>query len=293
MLTFTVLFFIALVVQKVSLQLGILLCIRAGATAALIEPKGNPTVVRSDTKSETVRLKVSDLRQRKSCLMQPPYCVRASNRLLNTTARASSMDIAGVTAPNPPPHGVDSSLEVPSARRISLPTKPIPALTPVQNEDPLDNRLTWPEAVASWRPFGVRRDSREATTMKTEPARAPGSTVAQQALPPRFDRLRGSGTECIGSRRETCAMFPGMREEPKRGVPRFRSMLTPFSDRGQHCRRSLQGCQRTHMYLHAHAHQRRTQAAAHGCEPAVWSHHRLYDAGWERGRTFLRCLSAP
>ena len=41
------------------------------------------------------------------------------------------------------------------------------------------------------------------------------------------------------------------------------------------------------MHLHAPAHQRRTQAAAHGRESIVWSHHRLYDAGWERDRHYL------
>ena len=41
------------------------------------------------------------------------------------------------------------------------------------------------------------------------------------------------------------------------------------------------------MHLNAPAHQRRTQAAAHGRVSVVWSVHRSYDADWERGKAFL------
>ena len=38
---------------------------------------------------------------------------------------------------------------------------------------------------------------------------------------------------------------------------------------------------------------RRTQKVVHGRESTVWSHHRQYDAGWQRGRPFLRNNSVP
>ena len=49
--------------KKVCHELCVLLCIRAGATVALIQLRGNLTMVRSDSKGETVPLQVSDLRQ--------------------------------------------------------------------------------------------------------------------------------------------------------------------------------------------------------------------------------------
>ena len=126
-----------------------------------------------------------------------------------------------------PLHCVDSgSREVASGRRNSLPTRPISLLTRVQSEDHstksapfqgstnLRNGITWPEAVcqrpdrADWRHFGTHKGS---SGSHHDEDRAPGSTVAQQALPPRFDRFRDSGTECGGNRCETCTMFPEMR----------------------------------------------------------------------------------
>ena len=62
MLTLTVQIMV-LVAQKVYHQFCLLLCTHAGATVALIELRGNQAVVRSDTRNETVRLKVSGLRQ--------------------------------------------------------------------------------------------------------------------------------------------------------------------------------------------------------------------------------------
>ena len=71
-----------------------------------------------------------------------------------------------------------------------------------------------------------------------------------------------------------------------------KSQTRDFEDLGPrpHCHRSLQGCQRTHMHL---AHLLRTQALVHDRESTGWSHHRFFDASWERSRRSLCYKSVP
>ena len=220
-------------------------------------------MVRSDTKSETVRLKVCRIcvcpdRQRSKATTNPKLsqrklpdaaAIRCSYKPSHTPYHGACLKHGGSLIKTPPllsdvfPEATSQEdlfksrilfpllrlsvlIQAVSARRISLPTNPIPVLTRVLNEVRFDKIWSFPRSdqleqpshvarscvpvpsLANWRNFGACKDSKEATTTKTEPAGAVRSTGAQLPLPPRFDHFQGSGIECSGSRCETLHIVP-------------------------------------------------------------------------------------